>query len=260
MKILISGMHGFIGSHLAIRLKNLGHNVCDIPTEIFSYHETELERFLQRFDPDQIYNLATYGNYYHHDDLVDAKMTKFANIDIPFRLMIFLNPKTTLFQFSSSSVLLANQTIYSATKRAAELLCHAYSKKFGLDVRVIRPYSVYGPNDNDVHFIPTVIKKIITGEEMLLAPNAIHDWIYIDDFIDAILKGECTIGTGIKTKNIEIVKLLEKISGKKLKYTENNHLRSYDNEDWVAKFAVKHRSIEEGLKLTYDYYYEKFRS
>jgi nucleoside-diphosphate-sugar epimerase len=223
MKILISGMHGFIGSHLAVRLKNLGHNVCDIPTSIL--HSESLNNFVKTFDPDQIYNLATYGNYYYHHNSLDESITKEANIDVVFNLLQLLNPKTTLFQFSSSSVLLTNQTIYSATKRAAELICHAYSKKYGLDVRVIRPYSIYGPNDNEVHFIPTIIKKIITGEEIELAPNAIHDWIYIEDFIDALLKCECTIGTGIKTKNIEIVKIIEKIAGKKLKYTENNQLR-----------------------------------
>jgi nucleoside-diphosphate-sugar epimerase len=253
MKILISGIHGFIGSNLAIRLKNDGHEV----DEIYTYDLSSVRRIIDTisyFNPDQIYNCASYGN--HHDHY-DGCMVKSANIDYPFNLMYAIlntNEKIILFNFSTSSVLLPNQTIYSATKRAAELICFAYAKKWNLDVRVIRPYSVYGPNDNKNHLIPKIIKNILCLLPMEIVPNATHDWIYIDDFIDSLLKGECNIGTGIKTKNIEIVKLLEKISGKKLRYNEVSNLRSYDNDNWVSKFAVKHRSLEEGLRLTYQYY------
>jgi nucleoside-diphosphate-sugar epimerase len=157
------------------------------------------------------------------------------------------------YNFSSSSVTLNTDTFYSATKLCAEHVCNAFAIKYNKSIRNIRPYSVYGEGEASFRFIPTVISKLHNGEEMMLDEYATHDWIYIEDFIDALLNGYSEIGTGIKTTNIEIVRTLEDISGKKLKYKPSK-LRSYDNKNWVAKEGVKHISLEEGLLKTYKHY------
>ena len=87
---------------------------------------------------------------------------------------------------------------------------------------------------------------------MKLDRNACHDWIYIDDFIEAMLSGSTEIGTGIKTKNIAVVRMLENISGLKLNY-QPAQLREYDNEDWVCPDGVNYKiDLFTGLKKVYD--------
>jgi nucleoside-diphosphate-sugar epimerase len=120
----------------------------------------------------------------------------------------------------------------------------------------IHPYSVYGEGEADHRFIPKVIKCLHTGESMVVDGDATHDWIYIDSFVDALFAGETEIGTGVKTSNKEIVKMLEDISGKSLRYVKGK-VRDYDNDNWVAKKGVKDIGIYEGLKRTYEHGKEK---
>jgi nucleoside-diphosphate-sugar epimerase len=159
----------------------------------------------------------------------------------------------TFYNFSSSSVTLQAETFYSATKKGAEHICDAFRMKYDKNIVNIRPYSVYGEGEAEFRFIPTVIRNLLNDTPMVVDEDATHDWIYIQDFIDALLDGNTEIGTGVKTTNKEIVNTLEKISGKKLKYTTSK-LRSYDNEDWYCKQGVKHMSLEEGLTKTFEYY------
>ena len=75
-------------------------------------------------------------------------------------------------------------------------------------------------------------------------------------------KGEIfDIGTGIQTTNSEIVKLVEKVVGKKANTKIVQVLRSFDTNSWVADNSLlksigwkqKH-SLKEGLQKTIEYY------
>jgi len=68
-----------------------------------------------------------------------------------------------------------------------------------------------------------------------------------------MLKGETEIGSGFSYSNIEVVRMLEEISGKKLMFTEVESLRKYDNENWVCpKVNELKVDLFEGLKRTYE--------
>ena len=59
---------------------------------------------------------------------------------------------------------------------------------------------------------------------MDLYPKGVHDFLWVNDFVHAILlvlnaqdcPNELVIGTGVETTNKEVAQLVEKISGKKL--------------------------------------------
>ena len=89
---------------------------------------------------------------------------------------------------------------------------------------------------------------------MILDEEATHAWLYIDDFVKALLAGETELGGDLVITNKEIVLMLEKISGKRLKYTTGK-LRSYDNSNW-RKGNVD-SDVYEGLKQTYEYFTRK---
>jgi nucleoside-diphosphate-sugar epimerase len=152
----------------------------------------------------------------------------------------------TFYNFSTSSVLLDDQTKYSITKLCGEQLAAMYK-----NVVNVRPYSVYGPGEASHRFIPTVISCLNSGKEMILDETAVHAWIYIDDLIRALFNGETELG-GRFVSNGEIVSILETVSGKILKYTLGK-LRNYDCGD-VGYSPLCNTNLYEGLKRTYEYY------
>jgi nucleoside-diphosphate-sugar epimerase len=82
-----------------------------------------------------------------------------------------------------------------------------------------------------------------------------HDFIYVEDFIDLMFANVVECGTGISYTNYDIVKLLERISGKKLNYREVTGLREYDCQDWKCPQINEVKiGLYEGLKRTYEYY------
>lgn len=253
MRILMTGSSGFIGSALKKRLE-LNNDVDTIIFEHFidAYSHSHLRNTIKILNPDVIYHLGAYGNHSHQD--IDYKIIE-SNITGTFDLLGALHDINykAFYNFSSSSVTLETPTLYSASKKCAELLCNAYRTKYNKNIINIRPYSVFGEGEAKFRFIPTVIRCLLSGEEMQLDENATHDWIYINDFIDALLSGKTEIGTGIKRTNKEVVTMLEEISGKKLNYKPAK-LRAYDNDNWYCKKGVKHIPFKESLKNTFDYY------
>jgi dTDP-glucose 4,6-dehydratase len=77
---------------------------------------------------------------------------------------------------------------YSASKAAADLLCQAYHRTYGLDVVITRCTNNYGPYQFPEKLIP---KTIIRAQKNLPIPvygsgKSIRDWIYVLDHCEAI--------------------------------------------------------------------------
>ena len=242
MNYCISGKSGFIGGAISRYLIERGEAVFRIPRD---YSIEGLTKYFEVTNPDYIIHTATYGN---HSQQNDFQRMVGANIIGTYNLLEAA--KTTnykkFYNFTTSSVLLKNQTYYSITKLCSEQLSGMYR-----DVVNIRPYSVYGPGEADHRFIPTVINCLNTGKQMTLDENASHAWIFIDDLIRALFSGETGLG-GMFISNKEIVSILEGISGKQLKYKPGT-LRSYNCAD-VSGPGICYTSLYEGLKKTYEYY------
>jgi nucleoside-diphosphate-sugar epimerase len=242
MNYLISGKSGFIGSAIAKYLIDKGQNVYGIPRDL------SIEALIQYFKehkPDYIIHLGSYGN--HYDSQKDFRQMVETNIMGTYNLLEAA--KTTdyklIYNFSTSAVC---PSYYYITKLCGEKLTEMYNRT----VNCI-PYSVYGPGEASHKFIPTVIRGLLSGEQIVVDEKATHDWIYISDLVEALSVGETELGTGIKTTNKEVVRMLEDISGKKLNYVSGK-LRSYDNNNWKASKGVSHINLYEGLKRTYEYY------
>lgn len=243
MRYAITGATGFIGTALSNRLASLGHTVIPVPRQYLN-SEKSFAHYIDTCTPDAIYHLAAYGNHYNQTDIRETiKANAYGTLNV-----FMGSGGLPVFNFTSSSVQLINKTPYSITKEIGEIASELFP-----NVTNIRPYSVYGPGEAGFRFIPTVINAITNGVKITLDESATHDWIYIDDFITALLNGHTFIGTGKIHTNLEIVRKLEEIIGKKLQY-KRGKLRSYDTNDWVSKSEVEHISIEEGLLKTYLYY------
>lgn len=263
---LITGSHGFIGNHLTEHLAKMNHDVVRMPRLLLGRVDL-LSHYIKELKPEYIVHLAAYGNHYNQKDereIFEVNVAGTWNMleatkDIDYQAFV---------NFSTSSVNLPVQTIYSTTKKMGEELANYYAKT--KPIINIRPYSVYGEGEADFRFIPTICRCLIKNETLTLDPKARHDWIYIDDFINKVIhvaqkeywRGKTVeIGTGISWSNSEIVEFLEEIADKHCDVKKVGKMRSYDNRKWVCnKNWNMNFSLIEGLKRTYEYYKQRFEA
>lgn len=186
---------------------------------------------------DYIFHLASYGNMYQHTDREEIFR---ANIERTFQLLEStkdMDYKSFVY-VSSSSVGLANQTLYSACKKATEALISAYDNR----ITIVRPYTVTGIGEQKEHLIPTLIDAAFTGKEIDFVSEPGHDFIDVQDVVTAMIgialglryKKIHHIGSGKSYKNIEVLGLVELVTGRKINFREVDSMRSYDTKLWVS--------------------------
>lgn len=72
---------------------------------------------------------------------------------------------------------------YAASKKAAEALCYTYHRLYGLDVTVLRYFTVYGPAGRPDMSIFRFVRWIAEGEPLVLHGDGSQerDFTYVDD-------------------------------------------------------------------------------
>ena len=79
---------------------------------------------------------------------------------------------------------------YAATKRANELMAHAYSNLFNLPTTGLRFFTVYGPWGRPDMALFLFTKSIIAGEPIKVFNYGNHtrDFTYIDDIVEGVVR------------------------------------------------------------------------
>jgi UDP-glucuronate 4-epimerase len=230
IKFLVTGAAGFIGFHTAARLLDRGDTVVGIDNlnsyydpklkearlanlqgrNGFVFHRQDIAERQAMADlfnaerPDKVIHLAAqpgvrYGSI-APNAYIDANIVGTQNILEGCR-----HGKVQHLVFaSSSSVYGANTSmpysvhdnvdhplsLYGATKKANELVSHAYAHLYGLPVTGLRFFTVYGPwgrpDMAPFHFT----KKILAGEPIEVFNHGHHarDFTYIDDIVEGVLR------------------------------------------------------------------------
>lgn len=114
---------------------------------------------------------------------------------------------------------------YGVTKLAAEQLCNLYFENHGIPTVALRYFTVYGPRQRPEMSMSKFIKDMISGNCITIYGDGkqIRDFTYIDDIVKANLlamespvEGEVfNVGSSRPIKLIEVIKILEKLVGKK---------------------------------------------
>jgi len=80
------------------------------------------------------------------------------------------------------------------------------------------------------------------GEEMTFDPYPVHDFIDVEDVVDAMIRlaydratGTFEFGNGIPYTNNEVKERVEEITGKKANVKLTTHLRPYDSSTWYLQ-------------------------
>ena len=288
---LISGMHGFIGQHLAKALRERDIEPVAIPRELLD-SISSLDEFFLEHKPQYIYALHAYGNHgkqlsYWDEEVVNYDLTRNlleVTTASAINLKAFINFSTSsiyghqLLAMNENLTAIKPDTFYAASKAGAMYLARAYAKQYDKPIVSVIPFSVFGEGEADWRFIPTICKHLVTGKPMPISGNQeqTHDWIHVDNLISGImkvvanadkLKGEwINIGMGEKQTNREVRETLEKIAGKKLRldiggFKEQPHhsdLWISDNRKLLSLGWEPSVTLEEGLKRCWEYYKEKY--
>jgi len=117
-------------------------------------------------------------------------------------------------RFTEESPLLPNSP-YAASKAAADLLCRAYHRTYGLPVVITRSSNNYGPYQFPEKLIPLMILNALEGKPLPVYGKGenVRDWLYVEDSCRAIAlvleKGKAgevyNIGGGEERRNVEVV-------------------------------------------------------
>ncbi|MCS6948067.1 MAG: NAD-dependent epimerase/dehydratase family protein, partial [Steroidobacteraceae bacterium] len=81
-------------------------------------------------------------------------------------------------------------SLYAATKRAGELMCHNYAALFKLPVTVLRFFTVYGPWGRPDMALFLFTRNILAGQPIDVFNHGHHtrDFTYVDDIVEGVLR------------------------------------------------------------------------
>jgi len=239
MRILVTGTAGFIGSTVAHRLLDQGHEVIGLD-EVNDYYDVNLklarlarltprtgftearirlqdrdamERLFADFRPQRVIHLAAQAgvrySLTHPHAYVDSNLVGFMNILEGCRH----NAVEHLVYASSSSVYGANTrlpfsehdladhplSLYAATKRSNELMAHCYAHLYGLPVSGLRFFTVYGPWGRPDMALFLFTRAILAGEPIDVFNAGHHRRDFT--YIDDIVEGVLRVTARVAAAN-----------------------------------------------------------
>ena len=304
MKVLLTGCAGFIGAKVAELLLNSGVDVIGVDNlndyydpnlKLFRLKQLNhlsknlnfikgdiedkkfLDNLFEKNKFDAVYNLA-------------ARAGVRASIDTP-EIYITTNVLGTLnllncmkshgvgkFILTSTSSLYAGQQMpfletlpvnepispYAASKKAAEMLCYTYHHLYGIDVSILRCFTVYGPNGRP-DMSPDKFMKCIAAEKPLPLygdGSQSRDFTFVDDIARGVIEAQKPLGYEVinlgnehpHTIN-EMISLLESLLGKRAiidhhPFNASDMMHTFANTDKAKRLLNWQPTIPlaEGLK------------
>lgn len=190
MKALITGSQGFIGSHFVA----MASQCMDVT---YSLADT---------DVDYIFSIASAAEA--SESMSNPRRFIRNNTDLIVDLLEVAraNPKLKHFIHLSTSEVygpcdhgedkrewspIVTHSPYAASKAAQEAICMAYWKSFGVPVTIVNTMNVFGERQQKHKFIPTVVRKMLKGEELVIhgspEDETIRRYIHADCVSHALL-------------------------------------------------------------------------
>lgn len=158
-------------------------------------------------------------------------------------------------------------SLFGASKAAGSLLLRQQAVTRGIPVVILRLFHVYGRFEPDHRLIPSTIRNIMEDRPVTLtAPGLCHDFVHVDDVVEACLMAalneELTsqifnIASGKQTANEEVVEMIGSIIGKRAQIAPNQFpARQWDKSSWCGDISLAFEqfgwqpkiSLEKGLQ------------
>jgi len=263
MEILITGVNGFIGHHLANGLIARGYSITGLGQEkeclvkgISSYFTgSVLDKGLIQKVMESVEVVIHLAALTGHKDIVDNRFTALE--------INFLGTKNVLDAFSKSKA--AKKFIYSSTGKVygrAELPFSEQQTPNPLNILgkskliteklidfyndnkkefiILRIFNAYGPKQSQNFLIPTILGQLDSNKIVLGDVKAKRDYVYIEDVIKAFISAIEKKMQGLSIFNVctrkstsaeEIVEIVSKIKGIEIKVKNNSSRLRSDEVD-----------------------------
>ena len=224
---MVTGVAGFIGSHLSERLLAAGHEVVGIDCFTDYYERSRKEQNLEtsrssdrfRFEAadlvdadlaplldgaDAIYHLAgqpgvrpSWGNQfdrYVRDNVIATQRLLEALKEAPIKRFVFAGSSSVYGdaeRFPTKETALPRPVSpYGVTKLAAEHLTHLYTRNFGIPAVSVRYFTVYGPRQRPDMAFSRFMQAMTAGEDIEVFGDGeqTREFTYVSDAVDGTIK------------------------------------------------------------------------
>lgn len=305
-KVLVTGAAGFIGARVVEILKEKNVDVIGVDNMNDYYdvalkdsrirkadcefhaidieNKGELRRIFSSHKFDVVFNLAARAGVRYSMENPDVYMSTNAQgtLNILEFMREFKVPKLVL---ASTSSLYAGQPMpfkedlpvntpispYAASKKAAEVMAYTYHYLYGIDVSVVRYFTVYGPAGRP-DMSPFIFSEaLLKGEELPVFGDGTQarDFTFVDDIAEGTILAAKNLGYEILNLGggnnpislNEMIKLMEKISGKKAQVKFGNPVKGDMDITWADISKAKDLlgwepkvSLEEGFRRTLEWH------
>jgi UDP-glucose 4-epimerase len=261
MRILITGVAGFIGSHLGETFAGAGHNVTGVDNlETGRVENWDTAAHIDITDRHALYG---YANVYRPELIIHCaasyKDPELWHRDTDVNVAGAINVAAVAKHHDASIIyfqtVLPPISSYAISKIAGE----HYLRLSGQPLTVYRLASVYGPR-NLSGPIPTFYRQIKAGETCNVVQNVTRDFVYIGDLVTRIMagssEGTVDVRSGVETPIESLPWLIAEALGTEPKIT----LRPRPADD-VPHYEMDGpprpgMPIEEGIARTVQWYEE----
>ncbi len=302
-RALVTGAAGFIGANLVRELATRGSEVHgivrpttdrwrlrELPSSVALHmadlrHESRLERLISHVGPDLIFHLAsgdrlpgsaTERLQAIRDTVLATAILLEASASLGYERMVCLG--SSLEYGSRNGPLEESQaldplTSGGVTKAAATILCRQMAVSQSLPLVILRPFHVYGPWESPRKLVPTTITCILDRRPLMLtAPGYRHDFVFVEDVVEACLlcvssdtsTGDIiNIGSGRQVSNEEVVTEIQELMRCQIEVHPGRFPpRPFDRINWTADITKARRllgweprhNLRAGLQKTIDWH------
>jgi len=224
MKVLVTGILGFIGSHLSQRLVDDGNEVYGVVRRVASRNMDVISKILKDVilisgditdyasirnaiktaTPDVIIHLAALSPVrdsferpfeYQQANLMGTMNVAHAMLELP-------DPQTRKIAVASTAEVYGLQeeaplketlplkpsSPYAVSKAAADLYVQMMFNTFDLHGFIMRPANSYGRKFDNSFLVEYLVTQMLEGEVVYIgAPDSIRDYMYVDDHVNAYM-------------------------------------------------------------------------
>ncbi|MBT5773867.1 MAG: NAD-dependent epimerase/dehydratase family protein [Dehalococcoidia bacterium] len=249
---LVTGTSGFVAGHLARRLLADGYDVTGVDIKpprsdlgdalrqvtLDIRDRVGVRALLQEIRPELVIHAAAQASVSvsMREPRLDVETNVVATLELAQEAAAAGTQRFVFFSsggavYGEPAVLPATEetavepkSIYGASKAAAELYLGVVADQTGLEVSVLRPANIYGPEQNphgEAGVMAIFSQRMLRNELVTIFGDGsqTRDYVYVEDVVEAAIRASdgvpdtCDISTGIEVSTGQVFETLAQLTG-----------------------------------------------